>query len=397
LSHQERLDESHQLAVAENILTKAFGSPVRLGAGQSPAGGSGRATLLRCPVMDGPTDAPTSVIVKMAKVVPQEAYDPDAASQPAVSLHNEWACLQFLRQLAPKVSIAPYFYGGDRAHGLIVMEDLGDGPSLVPALLSADREGAEAALVAYFRALGHLGAVTCGHGTLFQQTRMQLGAADPLSQLTLPDLWATLQQQLLSVCEAVAVKPAYAIESDLLQVARFHVTPGPFAALSQIDTCPDNGSYDGQRFRFFDFEYGGFYNALHDGARARSNFPSCWCVNRLPRQVIQRVEDVYREEIARGCPLATDDTLFHQEIVKACAFSTLYSLQFYNNLWTEDDTWGIATIRQRVITRFELLSEASAQFDYLSVLGETAQRVAERLQALWLEIEPMPLYPAFRG
>jgi hypothetical protein len=52
------------LPVAEQLLQQSFGGAVRLGMAQAPEGGSQRSKLLRCQVQEGPSAAPTSVIVK---------------------------------------------------------------------------------------------------------------------------------------------------------------------------------------------------------------------------------------------------------------------------------------------------------------------------------------------
>jgi hypothetical protein len=383
--------------VAASVLERAFGSPVRLRPASSPEGGSGRANVFRCTVLDGPSSAPSSAIVKRVNIEPHETYDPNQIDGPATRLLNEWASLQFLSTIAPGAELAPHFYGGDRDVGLIVMEDLGEGESLVQPLLGDDRARAEAALEAYFRSLGRLNALTAAHTATFWHIRDSLGPRDPLSQPTLDGARAMLTQRLHSICEAVGVQPAAGTGAELSFAAGFTAEPGPFAAFSQSDTCPDNCLRDGDWMRFLDFEWGWIRHALNDGARARSNFPTCWCVNRLPDDIIRRTEAVYRAEFVKGCPAAADERRFGQELVNACAFWTLFAFEFYHGIWEADRDWGTATVRQRMLTRLELLSQATAEFDHLPALGETARQIAARLQRRWPELQPMPYYPAFRS
>ena len=151
--------------------------------------------------------------------------------------------------------------------------------------------------------------------------------------------------------------------------------------------------------RLLDFEWGRVRSALNDGARAHSNFPTCWCVYRLPGETIRRVEAIYRAELASGCPAASDDALFNRELVRACASWALASFEFYTEVsafWEHDGTWGTSTTRQRAIARLELLAETTAEFGELEALGATAATLARRLQEQWPEVEPMQLYPAFR-
>ena len=151
--------------------------------------------------------------------------------------------------------------------------------------------------------------------------------------------------------------------------------------------------------RLLDFEWGWVRNVLNDGARVRSNFPTCWCVHRLPPEIARRAEAIYRAELVKGCHTAADAALFNRELVKACTSWTLLSFEFYNEVdtfWERDGSWGTSTTRQRAIARLELLAEATAEFGVLEALGATAAILARRLQALWPELEPMSLYPAFR-
>ena len=102
---------------------------------------------------------------------------------------------------------------------------------------------------------------------------------------------------------------------------------------------------------------------------------------------------------SRGCPAATDDTLFNRELVKACASWALATFEFYyevGEIWQRDGAWGTSTTRQRAIPRLELLAEASAAFGMLEALGTTAGLLVGRLKQLWPAVEPMSLYPAFR-
>ncbi|HEY9880951.1 MAG TPA: hypothetical protein V6D29_21005, partial [Leptolyngbyaceae cyanobacterium] len=204
-----------------------------------------------------------------------------------------------------------------------------------------------------------------------------------------------LYQHLKQVCEQVGLEIPQALQADLVQAAAFKAEPGYFLAFTQHDACPDNCLWAGEQMRFFDFEWGGFRHALGDGVRAWSNFPTCWCVNRLPVEIIRHTLAIYRQELVKACPAARDDTLWGQEVVKACAYWTLFSIASYGDLWQEDRTWGRSTMRQRMVIRFELLAQVAAEYEHLEALGEFAQTLVLKLQQLWPELEPMPYYPAF--
>jgi hypothetical protein len=389
------------LPIAERLLDQRFGGALRLELAPAPNGGSQRSALLRCQVLDGPSAAPASVILKRLNLPPGQALDTAAGGGSAQAFLNEWASLAFLTRLADEGAdpIAPRLYSADRAAGLLVMEDLGQGESLVQPLLGGDRAAAEAALEAYFRTLGRLGALTHPRRAEYWQLREQIGPCDPTMRPSLADEQAALERHLAAICAATGIEPAPGTAADLALAASFNAAPGPFAALSQSDTCPDNCVRAGEWMRLLDFEWGWVRNALNDGARARSNFPTCWCVHWLPPKTIRRAEAIYRAELASGCPAAADDALFNRELVKACASWALASFEFYAEVgafWERDGSWGTSTTRQRAIARLELLAETTAELGELEALGATAATLARRLQALWPGVERMELYPAFR-
>src|SRR5689334_19946716 len=102
---------------AERLLTETFGCNVRLGEGRD-LGGSPRTKVYRFPVIEGAGALPASVIVKQAHSTEKAPYIPERAVEPAWTLFNDWASLQFLSQVAAEAALAPRFYAGDRATGL---------------------------------------------------------------------------------------------------------------------------------------------------------------------------------------------------------------------------------------------------------------------------------------
>ena len=174
--------------------------------------------------------------------------------------------------------------------------------------------------------------------------------------------------------------------------------PGAFSALLHHDLCPDNMFFIGDDVRLFDFEGARFGHALIDATYARILFPTCWCCNRIPQPVVVKMEAAYRAELIRGCPTAADDRLFTQALGDVCGFSMLEWLRHWSSPTTslEDRQWGLASIRTRVLARLEAFINTATEFDLLPHLRHVAGQLLAMLQARWSEVEPMPLYPAFR-
>ena len=387
------------LAAVEQALIVTFGGPVQLDREQVLRG-SDRSRVFRCRILEGPVGIPTSVIVKHVQGDAEHPYTSDDAPpfSPAWRFFNDWTGAQFLSAVsAPGASlppVCPRFYGGDRAKGFILLEDFGEGETLADLLQGDDPARAEEGLLALAATLGRMHATTVGRAAEYRRLREALEgrfAEEPApSGPTYP--------KLREGCAAIDVALSSSSEAALEQVAASMRDPGPFLAYTHGDPCPGNDRCAGGSLRLFDFEFGAFRHALHDGVYGRVPFPTCWCVNRLPEEIPPRMEAVYRAELVKGCPEAADDTLFHGAVVEAAAHWILDTTGWHlSNALKEDSEWGIATVRQRLLLRLDNLAALTEEFGHLESLAPTARDIAARLRALWPpEADQMPLYPAFR-
>jgi hypothetical protein len=379
------------IKTAEKILSDTFGGEVRLEETEE-LGGSGRSNVLRCKVLEGPAEAPQSVIVKQALAWDDEVYDPDSTEGPAWRLFNDWAGLQFLTESIGDDSPTPRFYSGDKEKGIIVFEDLGSGESLDKLLLGNDSDAAEAGLIELTTALGRMHALTVGKRAEFERIRDRLG---PRWQT--PTTTEGLLIGFAQGCNAVGVEMQPGIEDEMPAVAALVTDPGPFDVYTHGDPCPDNNLFVERGLKLIDFEFGDFRHALRDGVYGRIHFPTCWCVNRLPNYIMRRMEDAYRAELVVDCPDAEDDEIFYRAVVEACTYwvvGMFHSLT--HRLLDEDNEWGISTVRQRLLLRLDVLVKATEEFGYLEAIGATAQDMLAKLREVWADVEEMPYYPAFR-
>ena len=385
-------------STAERLLAETFGGAVRLGAGEPL---QEREHVTRFAVLEAPASAPASVIAKRPRLREGQVYDPESAdpTSPAASLFDDWAGLQFLSVVMGAASPAPRFYAGDRAVGLFLMEDLGQGVNPADILLGADAPAAENFLLDMAAALGQLHARTTAHADEFTQMRGALGPYDvsPL-QKRYRAWWGEFEKMLAGL----RLTPRPGALADMDRILAAVADPGLFRAYTHGDPCPDNWTLVGDRLRLFDWENGRFRHALRDGVYGRMLFPTCWCMNRLPADLPERMEAAYRAELAQGCPAAADDTLFYQAVVEMCGFWTLgvcagWPRKKVAELIEADGPWGQATLRQRVLVRTEIFAQLTAQFGHLEALGATIGQVGAHLRALWpVEAESLPVYPAFR-
>ncbi|GHO98796.1 hypothetical protein KSF_088440 [Reticulibacter mediterranei] len=371
------------IAIAEQLLTERFEGAVRLGEGDDLTA-SGRTGIYRFHVLAGPAHAPASVIVKQVRKFPPWTF------------FNDWASLQFLNQvISADLFFAPRFYAGNPVEGICIIEDLGSGQRLDQLLLGNDPVATEAALIEYAIAHGRLHALTIGRQTSYDAIRGPLGSlVDEDEDVTLGWLTSTFHRSI----EMVGIPPAPGVDRELFALATSMRNPGPFLAFIQGDSCPDNCLYVGSALYLVDFEGGRFAHALLEGCYGRMHFPTCWCVYRLPEHILVRMETVYRAELVKGCPAATNDALFYRALVEACSFWVLDWLRWMplGRLLESDRMIIAASDRQRLLTRLEMLAQTSEQFGYLEAIGATMRALATQLRSLWPETEEMELYPAFR-
>ena len=389
-------DQGRSLSIlkmrVEELLTEIWGNEVQLAPNAADLKASGRTQVYRFSLLKKPVDAPQQVIVKAMDMTEGISEVSNTAPKNSFRLFfNDWAGLQFLSEITPHPSLAPRFYAGNKAHGLIAMEDLGVGNRLHHLLLADNPEAAEEAAVQYAATVGKMHAATIGKQEAFYHIRQELGPVD------IPD-YAWISSALWETIHTLNVAPAAGIEDELKLLTSIMENPGPFSAYTHGDPCPDNILL-GTSGKLFDFEFGAYRHALIEGVYARMPFPTCWCVSRLPVHIIHRMEAGYRMELAKGCPAAHDDRLFAQAVAAACAYWTIDDCRFLHLHLKQDWQWspGLATARQRFLLRFDVAREAIEASEYLQAIGKTLEQVAGRLRELLPpEADQMPYYPAFR-
>src|SRR5918993_1400259 len=151
------------VAAAERVLARTYARDVRLGDVARISDEDRRNLLLRCRDL---SDGSASFIIK--KVV-ADTYDPeDATSFDTKRFYSDWAGAQFLTNAVPVLRSAR-FYGGDRARGFFILEDLGEHRSLVEPLLEEDAASAEKGLLAFSACLGSMHAGSVGQSSRFEQ------------------------------------------------------------------------------------------------------------------------------------------------------------------------------------------------------------------------------------
>jgi hypothetical protein len=329
-----------------------------------------------------------SVIIKATR---SWRYDPAADDAlEASGVVREWAATAYILARAPGRGHGAALLAGDVSRGLLVFEDLGANPaSLVDPLLKGTAAEAEHALTLYANALARLHADTAdcleSHHATFQSI---FGAGRPRR----PPGWR-VEKQADFIVERLGGPPP-ASELELLS-ARLS-DPGPWRSLIHGDPCPDNALIVSGSMRLIDYEFARPSHGLLDGVYWRIGFPSCWCAGRIPAEVAIRIDDVYRAEIGRAMPLALDDAAYRVELAYMAAIWLFTCLSWrLEEALTENSTWGIWSIRGRLLWYLRAVIEMAASANVLPGINAAAAGWLSQLQHRWPEASPLGLYPAF--
>ena len=410
----------------EELLTATYQTSVSLTWSQWMPG---RSNICRFTVRKGPAELGNSLIVKRLPTAQVDLANSSSYPSPRYRFFNDWAGLQFLSEVVHGASLSPRLYAAqhataDRATDLIVMEDFKTERDVSSFLKGKEPRLAEEILLLWAGALGNLHASTVGKEALFKLIRDELAPRRPswgwvphwqrlpatyekLVQTLPEDIKQTgferfhwmhfVLHQTASVL-SVPVSPTAAAELET--VIQALCTPGPFLAYTHGDPCPGgNCLVMGKEVRLVDFENGDYRHALFDIVYARIGFPTCWESMLLPHSSILCIEQAYRAEFVKGCPEASDNRRFAQELVHACAYWTLMLCQFnaIAQFPTGDRYWKPYRMCQRILTRFERFAQTTIEFGYLESLGSLFAAMASTLRERWpAHAQLLPVYPALR-
>src|SRR5665647_3501210 len=250
----EEWEAASTLTVAGELVGCALVDPVSLG-------GSDRSLVLRCGTTS-PT-GPSTVVVKRY---------PDTAGG-AASYARETAGLA-------EISRAPALLGADDAHRIVVMEDLGHGPTLADLLLGDDRAAAWDGALGWATALGD--AVGRSHPRAPAITGGRTGKR------------ATADSALAE--DVAAMRILTSRDGD-----RGPGSP-PADVVSPGDTCPDNAILTPTGWRFLDLEGATAQHVALDAAYMVMPFATCWGVFDPPPGLTDALLERFTAAVAPHLP-----------------------------------------------------------------------------------------------
>jgi len=293
----------------------------------------------------------------------------------------------------PAGTPAPQLLAEDLTERVILMTDVGSGPSLADALLGESSDVAEAALCAWAETLAQIHRATSMLGRSFRSAVVERGGND--EQVEPMDRW-------LVATPSVIKKSGLAVPSELQEelAAMTAILGDPaWGVVSQGDACPDNNIITPAGLHLVDFEEAAFRHLAWDLAYLRVPWPSCWCAWDLPAASAEAATAHYLRALGDLPAGADPSTLKDVVEVATLAFALIAAAWFLPSALQRDDTLGTPDLpapsrRAAVLHRFTLAADTAGSLGYHTT-ATAAHSWADTLRQRWGP-RTLPTTPALR-
>jgi hypothetical protein len=221
-------------------------------------------------------------------------------------LGNERRALEHLDRAG--VRLTPRFLAGGENLGVLVMTDLGHGPSvqeLLEATTAEARTAAVPALTALATAAGVVHAARSSQG--FRAVRRVSFLDDPTGS------WSELR----AAAEDLGFPSPAGVSADVDALAEA-LEDEQFRGFTHGDLTPGNAALIDGETRLFDFEGAGVRHLGIDAACLRLSFPQYRHWAALPKGVVSAMDRAYRAELAKGLPAIADDAVYERMMAEGC-------------------------------------------------------------------------------
>lgn len=352
-------------------------------------------------------DAHLSAIVKQSLRRTSDQDDQAAFGRFA----RDWAGLEFVSSLKTDTLLAPRFYGGNTKYRFIIVEDLGqEHISLVNYLTARDIQAATTALRQFMIDLAQLHGYSHKKTVDYQQILQRIYAGTEPEQDPVVVKRSDIIERLDAVLQRLEIPLTANAKQEAEEILRAVTVPGPFLTLIHGDCCPDNTFVDQSNNRLLLIDFEGCYirNALLDATYLRMSMPTCWCAKMIPATIIASLEMVYRHELIKKIPEASNDAVYFKAYDNACAYWMIAAVLSIEKFWVKDEPrtpgplpkgaiWDSTKDlgRPRVISRIQAFIAAAKQHGNLIHLQSMAEQILQKLHVIWPDAQPLDLFAAF--
>jgi Phosphotransferase enzyme family len=294
----------------------------------------------------------------------------------------------------PRSIAAPRIVATQDAPPVLVLSDLGTGPSVADALLGRDAEAAARAVSAWAAAMAQLHAATVGLRTEFRAALDQRCGDLPVPDSAMGRDIEDAVRGLERACGLLDVPMPEGVTDEFRALATRLGASG-LAALTPADACPDNNVLTAQGLALVDFEGAQWRHIAWDVAYLRVPWPSCWCSWRMPKDVGDRALDRYRDTAASAIPQVAEDGFDHDVRAAAVGWALITTTWFLDNALGSDPALNDKPTPTRRAMISHRLAAASRSTE-LPAAAELAGILHDVLADRWGDV-PLAYAPAFRG
>ena len=220
---------------------------------------------------------------------------PSPTGPVVVKRYPDGSTAAFAREVAGLTALdhTPDLLAVDREHGLVVMSDLGTGPTLADLLLGDDRAAAWAGALEWVEAL----ADTLGRS---RDATLRRCARRPVGRRAVRGGRASVPACFSTTSWASRQTPR-STQSSTSIATLDHRDPAS-DVVSPTDTCPDNAIRTADGWRFVDLEGATVHHAAYDAAYAAMPFSTCWCVFDPPPGFTDQLLDRFTATLGTHLP-----------------------------------------------------------------------------------------------
>lgn len=298
-----------------------------------------------------------------------------------------------LAVLSSAISV-PRIVAAQSAPPVLILSDLGEGPSVADALIGRDPAAAEHAVCSWAHAMARLHGATV---SLRADFRAAIEARQ--GELTVRDApfgndIEAAVRGLDRACTALEVRMPAGATDELHGLAKRLGASG-LGALTPADACPDNNVVTNDGLALLDFEGAQWRHIAWDVAYLRVPWPSCWCSWRMPDEVSARALDVYRETAAPVIPDVADEQFERDVSAAAAGWALITTSWFLDNALGSDPMLNPdkPTPTRRAMITHRLA--AAARSTELPALAELAAALGTVLRKRWGDV-PLAFAPVYR-
>jgi len=293
----------------------------------------------------------------------------------------------------PAGAPAPQLLAEDPIERVILMTDVGSGPSLADALLGESTDVAGVALCAWAETMAEIHRATSMLGGSFRAAVVERGGNE--EQVEPMGRWLVATP---SVIEKSGLAVPSELQEELTAIAAMLDDPA-WGAMSQGDACPDNNIITPAGLHLVDFEGAVFRHVAWDLAYLRVPWPSCWCAWDLPAASAEAATAHYLRALSDRPARADPSTLENAVEVATCAFALIAAAWFLSSALQRDDTLGTPDLpapsrRAAVLHRFALAADTAGSLGYQTT-ATAARSWVDTLRQRWGP-RTLPTSPAFR-